>query len=117
MKPFVHLHTHSQYSLLNGAMSMKDLLKRVGEYGMSSVAITDEHNMFGAVDFQLKAKAQLGQSLALRLNLYVLVGKSQAIMMIASCCWLGSGGYGNEGLVAWATWTGYSMGLPQTWRC
>ena len=60
MKPFVHLHTHSQYSLLNGAMSMKDLLKRVGEYGMSSVAITDEHNMFGAVDFQLKAKkAQL----------------------------------------------------------
>jgi DNA polymerase III subunit alpha len=56
MKPFVHLHTHSQYSLLNGAMSMKGLLQRVGELGMTSVGITDEHNMFGAVDFQLKAK-------------------------------------------------------------
>ena len=56
MKPFVHLHTHSQYSLLNGAMGLGSMLKRVKSLGMDTVALTDEHNMFGAVDFQLKAK-------------------------------------------------------------
>ena len=56
MKPFVHLHTHSQYSLLNGAMGLGNMLKRVKSLGMDTVALTDEHNMFGAVDFQLKAK-------------------------------------------------------------
>ena len=56
MKPFVHLHTHSQYSLLNGAIKLKDLLTHVKTRSMSAVALTDEHNMFGAVDLQLKAQ-------------------------------------------------------------
>ncbi|MBI5508007.1 MAG: DNA polymerase III subunit alpha [Deltaproteobacteria bacterium] len=48
---FVHLHLHSQYSLLDGAIRIKDLIPRVKELGMSTVAVTDHGNMYGAVDF------------------------------------------------------------------
>ena len=48
---FVHLHLHSQYSLLDGAIRIRDLMPRVKELGMSSVAVTDHGNMYGAVDF------------------------------------------------------------------
>jgi DNA polymerase-3 subunit alpha len=54
--PFTHLHVHTQYSLLQGAIRMDKLLKRVKELGMKSVAVTDMHNLFGAVDFYLGAK-------------------------------------------------------------
>jgi DNA polymerase-3 subunit alpha len=54
---FVHLHLHSSYSLLDGAVRIPDLLKRVKELGMPAVAITDHGNMFGAVDFYRKAIA------------------------------------------------------------
>jgi DNA polymerase-3 subunit alpha len=53
---FTHLHLHTLYSLLDGAIRMKDLIKTVKEKGMSSVAVTDHGNMFGAVDFYKKAK-------------------------------------------------------------
>ncbi len=53
---FVHLHVHTQYSLLEGAIRIKPLLERVTNLGMDSVAITDSHNLFGAVDFYLAAK-------------------------------------------------------------
>ncbi len=52
---FVHLHTHTEYSLLDGAASIKKLIARVKELGMDSVAITDHGNMFGAVDFYSEA--------------------------------------------------------------
>jgi DNA polymerase III subunit alpha len=48
---FVHLHLHSQYSLLDGAIRIKDLIPRVKELGMSTVAVTDHGNMYGVVDF------------------------------------------------------------------
>ena len=48
---FVHLHLHTQYSLLDGAIRLDSLLKKAGEYKMPSIAITDHGNMFGAVDF------------------------------------------------------------------
>jgi len=54
-KGFVHLHLHSQYSLLDGAISFDRLFKRCKELGMESVAITDHGNMFGVVDFYNKA--------------------------------------------------------------
>ncbi len=57
MSDFVHLHLHTLYSLLDGAIRMKDLIKTVGEKKMSTVAVTDHGNMFGAVDFYKKAKA------------------------------------------------------------
>ena len=56
-KGFTHLHLHSQYSLLDGAIKLEKLLKRCDELGMDSVAVTDHGNMFGAVEFYTKARA------------------------------------------------------------
>lgn len=53
---FCHLHLHSQYSLLDGAIRLKDLVPAVKEMGMGSVAITDHGNMYGALDFLKIAK-------------------------------------------------------------
>ena len=53
---FTHLHLHTLYSLLDGAIRMKDLIKTVKAKGMSAVAVTDHGNMFGAIDFYKKAK-------------------------------------------------------------
>ncbi len=56
-KGFTHLHLHSEYSLLDGAISFKKLLKRCKALEMDSVAVTDHGNLFGAVEFFIKAKA------------------------------------------------------------
>jgi DNA polymerase-3 subunit alpha len=53
---FVHLHVHTQYSLLDGAIRVDDLLIRALDFGMHSLAITDHGTMFGAVEFYQKAK-------------------------------------------------------------
>jgi DNA polymerase-3 subunit alpha len=53
---FTHLHVHSQYSLLDGAIRIADLLKKCKEYDMESVALTDHGAMFGALEFYAKAK-------------------------------------------------------------
>ncbi len=53
---FIHLHVHTQYSLLDGAIRIDPLLKRAGEFGMDAVAITDHGTMFGAIEFYEKAK-------------------------------------------------------------
>ncbi|WP_294892451.1 MULTISPECIES: DNA polymerase III subunit alpha [unclassified Sulfuricurvum] len=49
--PFTHLHLHTEYSLLDGANKISALASRVKELGMTSVAMTDHGNMFGAIDF------------------------------------------------------------------
>jgi len=54
-KGFTHLHLHSQYSLLDGAIAFDNLFKRCKELQMDSVAVTDHGNMFGAVEFYTKA--------------------------------------------------------------
>jgi DNA polymerase-3 subunit alpha len=54
---FAHLHLHTQYSLLDGAIRTKDLCKTVKERGMNTVAVTDHGNMFGALQFYQEAKA------------------------------------------------------------
>ncbi|MBE7044052.1 MAG: DNA polymerase III subunit alpha [Ruminococcaceae bacterium] len=53
---FVHLHTHTEYSLLDGAASIKRLIARTKELGMNAVAITDHGAMYGVVDFYKEAK-------------------------------------------------------------
>ncbi len=53
---FVHLHLHTQYSLLDGAIRLKDLIKRAKEFGVPAVAQTDHGNMFGAIDFYTQCK-------------------------------------------------------------
>jgi DNA polymerase-3 subunit alpha len=50
-KPFVHLHTHTAYSLLDGACRIKDVVARTKELGQSALAITDHGAMYGIVDF------------------------------------------------------------------
>ncbi len=53
---FVHLHVHTQYSLLDGAIRINDLLAKCQEFGMQAVAITDHGAMHGALEFYVKAK-------------------------------------------------------------
>lgn len=50
-KPFVHLHCHSHYSLLDGASSIKRLVNRAKELGMNGLALTDHGNLYGALEF------------------------------------------------------------------
>jgi DNA polymerase-3 subunit alpha len=52
---FVHLHVHTEYSLLDGAIRIDSMLQRAKEDGMTAVAITDHGTMFGVVDFYEKA--------------------------------------------------------------
>ena len=56
-KGFTHLHLHSQYSLLDGAIAFERLLKRCKKLDMASVAVTYHGNLFGAVEFYTKALA------------------------------------------------------------
>lgn len=55
VKDFVHLHVHTEYSLLDGSNRVKDLIQRVKELGMISVAITDHGVMYGVVEFYKEA--------------------------------------------------------------
>jgi DNA polymerase-3 subunit alpha len=56
-KGFTHLHLHSQYSLLDGAVTFERLFERCRELGMNAVAVTDHGNLFGAIEFYTKARA------------------------------------------------------------
>ena len=58
MSSFAHLHVHSEYSLLDGACRINELMDRVKELGQSAVAITDHGVMYGAIDFYRAAKAK-----------------------------------------------------------
>ena len=58
MSNFVHLHLHTEYSLLDGACRIKDIPKAVKNLGQSAVAITDHGNMFGAVEFYKACKEE-----------------------------------------------------------
>jgi DNA polymerase-3 subunit alpha len=53
---FVHLHLHTQYSLLDGACRIPELLALANQYKMPSLAITDHGNMFGAIEFYMEAQ-------------------------------------------------------------
>lgn len=54
---FVHLHLHSEYSLLDGAIRIEEVIDQAKKMGMSSLAITDHGVMYGAINFYQKAKA------------------------------------------------------------
>jgi DNA polymerase-3 subunit alpha len=53
---FVHLHNHSEYSLLDGACKIQEMVKRTSELGMPAVALTDHGALFGAIEFYLAAE-------------------------------------------------------------
>jgi DNA polymerase-3 subunit alpha len=58
MNNFIHLHVHSEYSLLDGLSKTKEIVKCVKELGMSAVALTDHGTMYGAVEFYKRAVAE-----------------------------------------------------------
>ena len=51
MSGFVHLHVHSEYSLLDGACRIRGLVRRAKEMGQTAVALTDHGVMYGSIDF------------------------------------------------------------------
>jgi DNA polymerase-3 subunit alpha len=73
MKPFVHLHCHTHYSLLDGASRVPELMERVKKLGMNAVAITDHGNLYGAVEFYRDATAA-GLNPILGYEAYVAAG-------------------------------------------
>lgn len=82
MGDFVHLHVHTEYSLLDGAARIKKLVKVCKEYGMSACAITDHGNMFGSVAFfdacqDVGIKAIFGCEFYVCDNLTVKQGKTK----------------------------------------
>ncbi len=70
---FVHLHAHSEYSLLDGAVKVKKLVLRAKELDMPAVALTDHGNMFGAIKFYRAARAA-GINPVLGLEAYITRG-------------------------------------------
>ena len=58
MTQFVHLRTHSEYSMVDGLFRVKELVSRVAEFGMPAVALTDESNLFALVKFYRACVAQ-----------------------------------------------------------
>jgi len=74
MKDFVHLHLHTQYSLLDGAIKIKDLAKKAKEYGYKAVAITDHGNLFGTMSFYKEMKAN-GIKPIIGMEAYFTTGK------------------------------------------
>lgn len=70
---FVHLHCHSEYSLLDGAIRVEDLIKKAKEFGMPAVALTDHGNLYGAVSFY-QAKKNSGVKPIIGCELYVAPG-------------------------------------------
>src|SRR5690349_18467963 len=73
-RPFVHLHCHSHYSLLDGASKVPQLVKRAKTLGMPALAITDHGNLYAAVEFLREAKAG-GLKPIIGLEAYVAPGK------------------------------------------
>jgi DNA polymerase-3 subunit alpha len=73
MADFVHLHLHTQYSLLDGAIKIKDLASRAKEFGYSAVAITDHGNLFGILDFY-KSMREKGIKPLLGMEAYFTTG-------------------------------------------
>jgi DNA polymerase III subunit alpha len=71
--PFVHLHCHSHYSLLDGASPIKGLVARAKELGMNALALTDHGNLYGALEFY-KACKDVGINPVLGYEAYVAPG-------------------------------------------
>ncbi len=62
MSSFIHLRSHSQYSILDATASVHGLVQKSTEEGMSAIALTDHGNLFGAVDFYFLKRVKNLQS-------------------------------------------------------
>lgn len=87
MKPFVHLHVHTEYSLLDGAARIKKLVELAKKYDMPAVAMTDHGNMYGAIHFfnackKAGIKPIFGTEFYVAEDLTVKTGKSKLSHLI-----------------------------------
>jgi DNA polymerase-3 subunit alpha len=73
MSDFVHLHCHTEYSLLDGAIRIKDLCAKAKDFGLGAVAITDHGNLYGAIHFY-KAAKDFGLKPIIGCEVYVATG-------------------------------------------
>jgi len=73
---FVHLHVHTEYSLLDGAARIDTLVKKAAEHGMPALAITDHANLYGAIPFY-KACVQAGIKPIIGMEVYLIGGNLQ----------------------------------------
>ncbi len=73
MPDFVHLHCHTEYSLLDGAIRIKDLCAKAKDFGLGAVAITDHGNLYGAIHFY-KAAKDFGLKPIIGCEVYVATG-------------------------------------------
>jgi DNA polymerase III subunit alpha len=107
---FVHLHVHSQYSLLDGAVKVKDLVKRVAAGGMRAVAVTDHGNMFGGITLYKAAKeAKVQPILGCELEVVGRGGRGVHLPVLAASL----EGYKNlVWLVSRGQVTGAPIGMP-----
>jgi DNA polymerase-3 subunit alpha len=105
---FVHVHVHSQYSLLDGAVKVKDLVKRVSAAGMKAVAVTDHGNMFGAITLYKAAKeAHVQAILGCELDVASRGGHTVHLPMLAAS----ADGYRN---LIWLVSRAHIQGSPIT---
>ncbi len=74
MPPFVHLHLHSEYSMLDGANRLRDVLASARDQGMPAMALTDHGNLFGAIEFYQTAR-EYGIRPILGIEAYVAPGR------------------------------------------
>jgi DNA polymerase III subunit alpha len=131
MTNFVHLHVHTEYSLLDGLTKIKDLVSTIKKMGMTSVAITDHGNMYGAVEFfktckkndikpiigceiYLAPKGRLKKSAENRRNhhLILLVKNSQGYKNLMKLVSIGqTEGYYYKPRIDWETLKKYKDGL------
>ena len=82
---FVHLHVHTEYSMLDGAARLKDLFAEVKSQGMTHVAMTDHGNMYGAAEFHRQAK-DAGITPVIGIEAYVAPeARSNTVSLVLVC--------------------------------
>ena len=89
--PFVHLHLHSQYSLLDGANRLDDVLTAAKDAGMPAMALTDHGNMFGAIEFYNRARHH-GVKPIIGMEAYVAPGDRRDVAGPPWSLWTTKGG-------------------------
>ena len=115
MSDFVHLHVHSQYSMLDSALRLKAMVKSAKALGMPSVALTDHGNMFGAVQFHAECKKQdikpiLGCELHICSDRRQVTREAHHLVVLASS----QAGYQNLVKLTSLGWVeGYAHGKPR----
>ena len=111
MSPFIHLHTHSDHSLIDGLAQVKSLVKQAAQFKMPAVALTDQHNLFGAVKFY-RAALQAGVKPILGADLRLYHDKPESTQsLILLCC--NNQGYKNLSyLLSQAYIKGQYAGMP-----